>query len=857
MGKMVRRGLAVLLAAIMVVGCAPIMGLMAVAESVLPASSGKSGDDGTTNWDFIVPVTHQKTVPDGYIGIYTAQDLDNVRNNLTGNYILMNDIDLGSWGNWEPIGDGVSHVPVNIANSTEFSNLKNIVGTLYRENGSNYSGMSSYSSSYSAYYYVSRYYGNFDGNGYVVKNMTITVVGSDTVYAGLFGQASNSEIKNVGMANSSINISSSSYSYAGGIIGRVNSSSATSYVTLSNCYNAGDISASTTAVSSFSYAGGFIGYTYYHSITISNCYNTGDISSSSSFYAYAGGFIGSFSSSAASPITISHCHNTGDIGASNASSYAYAGGFIGDASTSSVTISNCHNTGDIGASNASSYAYAGGFIGSVNSFSMTISNCYNTGDISARYCAGGIIGYISYSTVLYFVIIDSCYNTGDISTTSFHAYTGGIIGFANTTSTSSSITISNCYYLNNITSAVGEGSPTLTNVISLTDTQMRQQSSYVGFDFDTVWKMPEGGGYPILRWQEDGGGDPTTETYTITYNANGGTGAPAAQTKTKGVPLTLSNTRPTRTGYTFLGWTVSNIASTAQYQPGGSFTTDTNTTLYAVWQANTPTTDIYNLGEETYRFNNYGDNDSPKGHCFGMASTSAGYYLGLLDIATIGGTYSNLYSLSATSTVKAPICYYHKRQGSYAIQAIVAGNSYWKTTNYDIAADWTDVINYVKNHTCDDKGTLQVVFWQASQGGHTINFLRYEEVGGQPRIYAYDNNCPDYETYFYKDAQGLIRQAPYSTFSGPIDSIGLSDVATYFSVVDGFDATRVIYADRGAISVESASVYPMTGDIELGERVMFEIPAHMNQVAILPLVNNATFEYLDDTYSFGEVNPLC
>ena len=38
-----------------------------------------------------------------------------------------------------------------------------------------------------------------------------------------------------------------------------------------------------------------------------------------------------------------------------------------------------------------------------------------------------------------------------------------------------------------------------------------------------------------------------TETYTITYNANGGTNAPAAQTKTKDVALTLSSTEPTRT----------------------------------------------------------------------------------------------------------------------------------------------------------------------------------------------------------------------------------------------------------------------------------------------------------------------
>ena len=48
---------------------------------------------------------NQTSVPEGYIGIYTAEDLNNIRNNLSGKYILMNDIDLSVYENWEPIGD--------------------------------------------------------------------------------------------------------------------------------------------------------------------------------------------------------------------------------------------------------------------------------------------------------------------------------------------------------------------------------------------------------------------------------------------------------------------------------------------------------------------------------------------------------------------------------------------------------------------------------------------------------------------------------------------------------------------------------------------------------------------------------
>ena len=72
--------------------------------------------------------------------------------------------------------------------------------------------------------------------------------------------------------------------------------------------------------------------------------------------------------------------------------------------------------------------------------------------------------------------------------------------------------------------------------------------------------------------------------YQISYNANGGTGAPSMQEKVKGTPLTLRSDVPTREGYTFLGWATSSTATTAQYQPGDSYTQDASLTLYAVWK---------------------------------------------------------------------------------------------------------------------------------------------------------------------------------------------------------------------------------------------------------------------------------
>ena len=74
---------------------------------------------------------------------------------------------------------------------------------------------------------------------------------------------------------------------------------------------------------------------------------------------------------------------------------------------------------------------------------------------------------------------------------------------------------------------------------------------------------------------------------SLTYNANGGTGAPASQVLTPGVAATLSSTKPTRTGYTFLGWSTSSTATSATYNAGDSITISADTILYAVWRVNT------------------------------------------------------------------------------------------------------------------------------------------------------------------------------------------------------------------------------------------------------------------------------
>ena len=75
-------------------------------------------------------------------------------------------------------------------------------------------------------------------------------------------------------------------------------------------------------------------------------------------------------------------------------------------------------------------------------------------------------------------------------------------------------------------------------------------------------------------------------TYTVTYDANGGSGAPSAQTNTTYVQnpvLTLSAVIPTRSGYKFTGWDTSQNGGGYNFISGGEYKFNVNATLYAQW----------------------------------------------------------------------------------------------------------------------------------------------------------------------------------------------------------------------------------------------------------------------------------
>ena len=80
----------------------------------------------------------------------------------------------------------------------------------------------------------------------------------------------------------------------------------------------------------------------------------------------------------------------------------------------------------------------------------------------------------------------------------------------------------------------------------------------------------------------------TLNTYFVSYNANGGSGAPASQQTDGSGNVTVPGSTPTRSGYTFSKWhTDPSGSGGTDRNPGDSFAPGTNLVLYAVWTPNT------------------------------------------------------------------------------------------------------------------------------------------------------------------------------------------------------------------------------------------------------------------------------
>ena len=197
---------------------------------------------------------------------------------------------------------------------------------------------------------------------------------------------------------------------------------------------------------------------------------------------------------------------------------------------------------------------------------------------------------------------------------------------------------------------------------------------------------------------------PALASYTVSYNANGGSGAPANQTKYYGQTLTLSTKIPTRTGYTFKGWSTSSSATSATYSSGGSYTANAEATLYAVWKVNT----------YTVSYNANGGTGAP-------ASQIKIHGLTLVLSSTIP-TRTN-YAFKGWSTSKTATSATYSAEGYYTDNTAATLYAVWEL------AYIPPLITGLKASRCDSDGTLndfgtyaKIQFsWECSQLTGTNN----------------------------------------------------------------------------------------------------------------------------------------
>ena len=248
-------------------------------------------------------------------------------------------------------------------------------------------------------------------------------------------------------------------SYTGGLVGMA-------YGSINDCYASGNIIGGDNSQQ----LGGLVGYT---EGDVNRCFATGDVT---------GGFdshwLGGLVAYALNDIKDSFA--TGDVIGEN-SSEVY-GGLVG---VTTHRIDRCFSTGSI--TTGSNSQSLGGLLGAASTGS-SVSDCYATGNITSGDASGAIGGLVGY---FYDGVINNCYSTGIVNSGAYSYQLGGLVGY----DFHGNRKVYNCFFL--VTSGPNNdlGEP-------LADTQMKQQASFVGWDFITpVWKICETTNYPRLIWQ--------------------------------------------------------------------------------------------------------------------------------------------------------------------------------------------------------------------------------------------------------------------------------------------------------------------------------------------------------------------
>ena len=319
----------------------------------------------------------------------------------------------------------------------------------------------------------------------------------------------------------------------------------------------------------------------------------------------------------------------------------------------------------------------------------------------------------------------------------------------------------------------------------------------------------------------------------ITYDANGGTNAPDKGRQAAGQVLDLSTTVPTRSGYTFLGWSTSSAATSAEYNAGGTFTTDANTTLYAVWKKNASSTvDSWAIREEypsqssnawkyysaplnTFPLSPY-NNGNCTWYAFGRAYEVFGENPGLRGAGDAGNWYSyaqkNGMSVGSVPKAGSIICW----STHVGFVESVSGNTVtWTESNYQFNA--TDTIRNFKKSSSPHPETYCSAYGGTLLGYIYLNEDRpiYEEAISEGVYYlrnyatgkylavadGEDVNAQDVRTYHLRTSSAYQFEVKRSTTTGGYALRPLCSDSRLLNV----------YADN-VVSGKNVCIYNDTGD---------------------------------------------
>lgn len=236
----------------------------------------------------------------------------------------------------------------------------------------------------------------------------------------------------------------------------------------------------------------------------------------------------------------------------------------------------------------------------------------------------------------------------------------------------------------------------------------------------------------------------TSITYSLSYNANGGSDAPSTQTYGPTTDathaFTVSRTIPTRSGYTFMGWAVSSSATVATYQGGDNYglRSDSPTgTLYAVWKAN-PTyryqlsyndgtrvlfTDDYTTTEATHAFTVTSTVPTKTGYRFlgwavSSTATSATYHAGDSFGVRSDNPSATLYAVWQKITISK---FYWAGSDSADASLIAQGQPITNMT----ATRWNNLLAKIKEVADAQGGSFS---YTTVSSGETITAAKFNEA---------------------------------------------------------------------------------------------------------------------------------